>query len=135
MQHEPAVLPPLTHMDIDIEIDIADAGLFGAVRATFMPAAATRAGVSDIGKPQTAPVRQLARALAGELPRQHDFLAAFAGADDVRTQFAGAAVITAHDLLLREDGMAKEAVGGAGHWDQRLLACYPGLRESPSISI
>jgi hypothetical protein len=47
-------------MDIDVEIDLAYANLLCLVRAAFMPAAITHAGISDIGKPQATPLRQLA---------------------------------------------------------------------------
>ena len=53
-------LAPSAHVDIDIEIDRADAGLFGAVRAALVPAAIPRMGIADIGEQQAAPLRQLA---------------------------------------------------------------------------
>jgi hypothetical protein len=116
------VLAPLAHVNVDVEIDLADASLLGPVRAAFVPAAIARAGIPDIGKPQASPLRQLARTFPGELPRQHDLFAAFVGADDVRTQFAHAAVIAADDLLFGEDGVAEEVIGGAGHG--RKGSCY-----------
>ena len=67
--------------------------------------------------------------MPARLPRR------FCCADDVGTQFAGAAVIAAHDLLPGKDGIAKQAVGGAGHWKRGLLACYPGLQKRFGISI
>src|ERR1700732_347465 len=95
------------------------------------------AGVPDVGQSQAPPLRQWARAFSGELPRQHDFFAVLVGADDVRAEFARAAVIAAHDLLLGEDGVAEEGIGGAGHWislrNGRLR--YLGLRGGQSISI
>ena len=109
------LLPPLANVDIDIEIDLADAGLRCAMGAAFMPAAIAGARIPDVGQSQTTPLRQLAAAVAGKLPGQHDLFAAPAGADDVRTQFARAAIIAAHDLLLGADGVAEESVGGAGH--------------------
>ena len=44
-------------MDVDIEIDIADAGLLGAMRTSFMPVAVADLGVPDIGQPQASPLR------------------------------------------------------------------------------
>ena len=119
-------LPPLPHVNIDIEIDIADAGLPGAVRAAFVPRAAAGAGVSHIGQFQAAPLRQFAAAFAGELPRQHDLFAALVDADDVGTQFAGAAVLAAHDLLLAQDGVAEQGVGVASHRADRLPSGIAG---------
>ena len=80
-----ASLPALAHIDVDVEIDFADAGLRRAMRAALMPAAFARVCLADIRKLQAAPLRQGARAFAGELPGQHDLFAAPAGADDVRT--------------------------------------------------
>ncbi len=85
------------------------------------------AGVPDVGQSQAPPLRQWARAFSGELPRQHDLFAAFVGADDMRTEFAGAAVIAALDLLLGEDGVAEEGIGGA--WALDFFAKW-----SPSLS-
>ena len=102
-------LPPFANVNVDVEIDVADAGLLGAMRTALMPAAITRAGILHIGKSQTPPLRQLAAAFAGELPGQHGFLAALVGADDVRAQFAAATVIAAHHLLLGKDGVAEMA--------------------------
>src|SRR6478672_2902066 len=107
--------PPLAHMDVDIEIDRTDAGLLGAMRAALVPAAVAQAGIAHIGEPQAAPLRQPARALAGELPGKDDLFAILVGADDVRAQFAETAVIAADHLLLGEDGVAEEDVGSAGH--------------------
>ena len=100
--------PQFANMNVDVEIDPADAGLFGAVRAAFVPAAVLRAGIPDTGKPQASPLRQLARAFACELPRQHDFFAAFVKANDMRAQFAVTALIGANHLLLSADRVAKE---------------------------
>ena len=71
-------------MHVDVEIDIADAGLRGAMRAAFMPMARAGSRIPDIGEPQAAPLRQPARALAGELPGKDDLFAILVGADDVR---------------------------------------------------
>jgi hypothetical protein len=109
------VLAPLAHVNVDVKIDFTDAGLLGAVRAAFMPTAGTGAGISDIDQSQASPLRNPAAALAGELPRQHDLFAAFAGPNDMRTQFAMPAVISAGDLLLPEDSIAEESVGRAWH--------------------
>jgi hypothetical protein len=118
-------------VNVDIEIDLADAGLFGPMRTAFMPAAIAGAGVPDIGKPQAAPLRQLAAAAAGELPGQHNLFAGPVGADDVRTEFAGAAAIAADHLLLGEDGVAEEGVAGARHCgavaDKLRFFCYPAI--------
>jgi hypothetical protein len=106
---------PLANMNVDVEIDFADAGLRRAMRAALVPAAIAGARIPDIGKFQASPLRQLAAAFAAELPGQYDFLAALVGADDVWTQFACATTIAAHHLLPGEDGVAKEGVGGVGH--------------------
>jgi hypothetical protein len=42
-------------------------------------------GISDIGKPQTPPLREFAAAFPGKLPNQYDFLTAVVGAQDVGT--------------------------------------------------
>jgi hypothetical protein len=81
-----------------------------------MPAAIACAGVSDVGEFQASPLRQLAAAFPGELPRQHGFLAVFVGANDVGTQCARAAVIGAHDLPHGKDRISEEDVGGRGHY-------------------
>ena len=39
------VLSQLAHVDVDIEIDVADAGLRGAVRATLVPSSAAYADI------------------------------------------------------------------------------------------
>ena len=94
----PPQLPAVADVDVDVEIDVADAGLLAAMRAAFMLWTVACDGVSDVGKPQAAPLRQAAAALSGKLPRQHHFLAASVMADDLRTQFAIAPVIAANDL-------------------------------------
>jgi hypothetical protein len=98
-------------VNVDIEIDLTDTTLLGLVRAAGMPASVARPDIAYAGKPEASPLRQRTRALAGELPGQHDFLAAFAGADDVRAQFAMAALVAANHLLLAEDGVAEQGVG------------------------
>ena len=103
-------------MNVDIEIDPGHALLRRLVRAALMPAAISCAGISDIGDFQASPLRQLAAAFPTELPRQHGFLAILVGADDVRTQFARAAVVGAGHLLLGKDRVTEEDVGGAGHY-------------------
>src|SRR3981189_1169222 len=119
-----AALPPLAHVDVDIEIDLADTGLLRTMRAAFVPAAIAGARIPDVGQSQTPPLRQLAAAFASELPGQHDLFAALAGADDVRTQFVRAAVIAADHLLPGEDGVAEESVGGAGHRQNNVLVMF-----------
>ena len=57
---EETASPQLAHVNIDIEIDSADAGLLRAVGAAFMPAAFARTGLSDIGQSQAAPLRKRA---------------------------------------------------------------------------
>ena len=116
-------LPPLANVDVDIEIDVADASLHRAVGSALVPEAIARASISDIGKFQTPPLRQSAAAFSGELPRQHDLFTALVGADDVRAQFARASLIAADHLLLGEDGVAEEIVGGAGHARKMFLLC------------
>jgi len=108
-------LSPLAHVNVDVEIDPGHALLRRLVRAALVPAAIACASVSDIGQFQASPLRQLAAAFPAELPRQHGFLAVLVGADDVGTQFARAAVIDAGHLLLGEDRVAEQDVGGAGH--------------------
>jgi len=102
-------------VNVDVEIDRGHALLRRLVRAALVPPATACSGVSDVGEFQAPPLRQLAAALSGELPRQHGFLASPVGANDVRTQFAMASVIGAEHLLLGEDGVAEEGVDGAGH--------------------
>src|SRR5262245_60856408 len=99
-------LPPLAHMDVDVEIDVADAGLLAAMRAAVVPWSRARLGIPDMGKPQAAPLRQPAAALPRELPGQHDFLAAPVAADDMRAELAPPPVVAAHDLPLGEDRRA-----------------------------
>jgi hypothetical protein len=105
----------LAHVDVDVEVDLRDAALLALVRTAFMPAPVAGAGVADIGELEAPPLRELARALAAELPRQHDLLAILVGADDMGTQFAAMAAVAAGHLLLGEDGVAEEGVGGRGH--------------------
>jgi hypothetical protein len=92
-----------------------DTALLALVRAALMPAPVAGTGVADIGELETPPLRQLATALAAELPRQHDFLAILAGADDMRTELTTIAAVDAGHLLLGEDGIAEEGVGRRGH--------------------
>ena len=103
-------------MNVDVEIDLRHALLWRLVGTALVPAAISCAGISDIGEFQASPLRQLAAAFPAELPRQHCLLAAFVGADDVRTQFAIAAVVGARHLLLGKDRVTEEDVGGAGHY-------------------
>jgi len=56
----PITSPPLAHMNIDVEIDLGDALLRRLVRGAFMPAPVAGAGISDVGQPQTPPLRQRA---------------------------------------------------------------------------
>jgi hypothetical protein len=110
-----STLPQLAHVNVDVEIDPDHAFLRRLVRTALIPPATTCPGVPDIGEFQTPPLRQLAAAFSAKLPRQHGFLAVLVGADDVRTQFANASAIAADHLLLAEDGVAEEGIGGAGH--------------------
>ena len=57
---EETASPQLAHVNIDIEIDRADAGLLRAVGAAFMPAAFARPGLFDIGQPLASPLRKRA---------------------------------------------------------------------------
>jgi hypothetical protein len=91
------------------------------MRAAFMPPAFSRAGIFDVGEFETSPLRQASAAFAGKLPGQHYFFTALVGADDVRTQFAMTSLIGADHLLLPEDGVAEEIVGGAQHRKMFLL--------------
>ena len=50
--------PALAHVNVDIEIDIAHAGLRRLMRAAFMPAAGARACIADIVQLQASPLRQ-----------------------------------------------------------------------------
>jgi len=50
-------LSQLAHVNIDVEIDIADASLRTAMRTSLVPGSVTRAGISDIGQPQAPPLR------------------------------------------------------------------------------
>jgi len=72
-------------VNVDIEIDAADASLRGAVRTSFVPSPATRLRIPDIGKPQAPPLRQLTATSAGKLPRKYDFLATLVCTEDMRT--------------------------------------------------
>jgi hypothetical protein len=123
-------LAPLANVDVDIQIDRADAGLRRTMRAAFMPQAFSRAGILHVGEFETSPLRQLAAALTGKLPGEHDRFTALVGADDVRTQFAMASLISADHLLLPEDRVAEEIVGGARHRKMFLLCsreCAKGI--------
>ena len=78
-------LPPLADVNVDVEVDPADAGLLGPVRSALVPATLAGTGIPDIGEPQASPLWKRTAALPRELPCQHDFLAALADADDMRT--------------------------------------------------
>ena len=86
-----------------------------------MPPAFSRAGIFDVGEFETSPLRQASAAFTGKLPGEHHFFTALVGADDVRTQFAMPSLIAADHLLLGEDGVAEEIVGGAQHRKMFLL--------------
>src|SRR6202035_616235 len=107
--------PPLAHMHVDIEIDRADAGLRRTMRDALVPRSGPRLRVPDIGEPQATPLRQRTRTRAGELPGQRDLFTSLVGADDVRTELTVSAFIGAGHLLLAEDGIAEDRVGGGGH--------------------
>jgi hypothetical protein len=51
-------LPPLSHVNVDIEIDVADAGLCRAMRAAFVPGPGAGARIRRAGELQAAPLRQ-----------------------------------------------------------------------------
>jgi len=53
-----AASTPLANVNVDVEIDIAHAGLRRLMRAAFMPAALARAGVADVLQLEAAPLRQ-----------------------------------------------------------------------------
>ena len=93
-------LPPLADVDVDVEIDVADASLLAAMRAALVPRPFARLSAADIGKAETSPLRQSAAALARELPRQHDFLAASVAPDDMRAELARTPVVAANNLPL-----------------------------------
>jgi hypothetical protein len=52
--------PQLANVNVDVEIDRADASLCAAMRAAFMPASVARAGIADASQFQAAPLRQRA---------------------------------------------------------------------------
>ena len=110
-----SLLAPPAHVDVDIEIDLADAGLFAAMRAALVPAAVARAEIPDIGKPQAAPLRQGAAASARELPGQYDFFAGPVAADDVGAELADAPVVAADNLPLGEDRRTEQGVCRTGN--------------------
>src|SRR6185369_13363389 len=76
-------------------------------------------------------LRQRTGTLAAELPRQHGFLAILVGADDMRTQLAATAAIGAGDLLLGENGVAEEGIGGGGHVRSGLRREYSAACRTP----
>lgn len=45
------------HVHVDVEIDGADAGLRGPMRAAFVPFAGASAGVAHVRQPEAAPLR------------------------------------------------------------------------------
>jgi hypothetical protein len=94
-------------MNVDVEIDLADAGLRRAMRAAFVRAAFAPAGVADIRKLQAAPLRQRGPEFSpANCQASTTSSPAPVGADDVRTEFAAAPVINADHLLRPEDGVA-----------------------------
>jgi hypothetical protein len=94
-------------VNVDVDVDVANASLLGAVSASRVPWPVTRISISDVGKPQAPPLRQLAAALSGELLRQHDFLTTLVETQDMRAQFAVAAFIGADHLLFGQDRIAE----------------------------
>lgn len=103
-------------MNIDVEIDLGDAALRRQMRAAGLPRAFARASITNIGEPEAFPLRHAAAvALAAELPREHHLVAGPAVADDVRAELAHLATIGASHLLLGENGVAEEGVGGGAH--------------------
>src|SRR4051812_6572155 len=101
-------LPQFAHVNVDVEIDVADAGLRRAVRASLVPRPAARAGISDGSQPQASPLRQLAATFSGKLPRQYSLLAALVGTQDMRAQFTTVAFIGANHLLFSQDCIAEQ---------------------------
>jgi hypothetical protein len=100
-------LSQLAHVNVDVEVDIANASLRSAVRASLMPTPVARAGISHSGKPQASPLRQLTATFPGKLPRQHCLLATLVETQDMRAQFAMAAFIAADHLLFSQDCIAE----------------------------
>ena len=110
-----ALFSLFAHVNIDVEIDVADAGLRSPVRAALVPVAIARAGVGDIGELQASPLRQRSAALTAKLPGEDGFLTHLVGAEDVGAELAIAPLVDAGYLLLGEDCLAEERVGAAGH--------------------
>jgi hypothetical protein len=112
-------LSPFADVNVDVEVNVYNAFLFGPVRLALVPGPDTAARIPDIGKPKALPgasLRKLALAnLAGKLPRQQSFLALLVGAENKRTKLAMTPAIAANHLLLGEDGGAEEGVSGRGH--------------------
>jgi hypothetical protein len=108
-------LSQVAHVNVDVEIDVADASLHSAVRASLAPWPITKAGISDVGKSQASPLRQLAAAFSGKLPRQYGFLATLVETQNMWAQFAMAAFISADYLLFSQDCIAEYGVSGASH--------------------
>jgi hypothetical protein len=101
---------------VHVEVDVLDAALLLPMAASGAPRTIAQAHVSDVGEHEAAPLaarRQLAARRTAELKRQHLLLAARV-ADDVRAQLAVVSAVHACHLLLFEDGLAEEAVGGEG---------------------
>src|SRR3978361_1826358 len=92
------VIPRFANMNVDVEFDLADAGLFHPVRAAFVPAAVACAGIPDIGQSQASPFGQLPRTQTSALPCQPGLFSVFGGGDDGRAEFTVAALIGADDL-------------------------------------
>src|SRR4051812_49284751 len=84
-----------------------------------MPRSGTAARVAHLGKPKAFPgaaTWKLALAdLAGKLPRQHGFLTALVQPEDNRAKLAMTPTVAADHLLLGEDRVTEDGVGGRGH--------------------
>ena len=105
-------------MNVDVEINVRHAFLFGFVRATFHPGPGAAACIANLGKPEALPgpaSRKLAFAdFAGKLPRQHRFLTLLVGPEHKRAKLAMMTAVAADHLLFGEDGVAENGVGEEG---------------------
>ena len=110
-------------MNIDVEIDVADAGLRSPVRAALVPGAIARAGAGDIGELQASPLRQRSAALTAKLPGQHGFLTDLVAAEDVRVELAIAPLVRCR-LPAARRGLPCGRACRCG-WASRTLADFP----------
>ena len=112
----PMPLAQFPHMDIDVEVYPCHAALPRLVRASLIPRTGTGNGVTNRGQSQTSPLRQLARAFSGELPRQNNLFAGLVDTYDMWAQLAVPTFIAADHLLLPQNGIANQIIGGASIW-------------------